>query len=223
MPLALSTISPSKKLEPSAETARRNLSEPKRPSSALVDEPGLQGQPEIVAGGLLVHGVEEIAGPALGHGLRGPERGVELRRERIARRPPWCRCRAATGSAAPTAAARSRPTRRRPAARPRPRPRPASRAAAPAASRRRRPSRRRCRPSRPRRRWRRRRRCSDRRRPGFPAARSGRGRARRAAPARRAAAAPRCAVTCFCAWLASRYGSRRWVLVSGMGASELRG
>ena len=85
MPLALSTISPSKKLDPSAETASRNLSEPKRPSSALVDEPGLQGQPEIVAGGLLVHGVEEIAGPALGHGLRGPERRVELGRERVAR------------------------------------------------------------------------------------------------------------------------------------------
>jgi len=39
MPLALSTMSPSKKLAPSAETARRSLSEPKSPSSAFVTNP----------------------------------------------------------------------------------------------------------------------------------------------------------------------------------------
>ena len=39
MPLALSTLSPSKKVLPSAETARRNLSEPNSPTSALVTKP----------------------------------------------------------------------------------------------------------------------------------------------------------------------------------------
>jgi hypothetical protein len=39
MPFVLSTISPSKKLEPSADTVNRNLSKPNRPSSALVTKP----------------------------------------------------------------------------------------------------------------------------------------------------------------------------------------
>ena len=49
----------------------------------LGDEVGLECQPEIVARRLLVHRVEEIAGAALGHGPRGPERGVQLGRERV--------------------------------------------------------------------------------------------------------------------------------------------
>lgn len=39
MPLALSTLSPSKKVLPSAETASRKRSEPKRPTSARVEKP----------------------------------------------------------------------------------------------------------------------------------------------------------------------------------------
>ena len=46
---------------------------------------GLQREAEIVTRGLLVHRVEQIPGAALGHGLRGPERGVELGRERVRR------------------------------------------------------------------------------------------------------------------------------------------
>jgi len=51
----------------------------------LGDEAGLQRQPEIVSGRLLVHGVEQIAVAALGDGLRRPERGVQLGRERVRR------------------------------------------------------------------------------------------------------------------------------------------
>jgi len=40
-------------------------------------------QAEIVASGLLVHGVEQIAGPAFGHGLCGPERRVQFGGERV--------------------------------------------------------------------------------------------------------------------------------------------
>jgi hypothetical protein len=83
MPVALSTLSPSKKVLPSAETARRNLSEPKSPTSALVTKPVCSVRPEIVADRLLVHGVEQIARAALRHGLRRPERGVQLGRERV--------------------------------------------------------------------------------------------------------------------------------------------
>ena len=53
------------------------------PNQRLGHEAGLQGQPEIVARGLLVHGVEEIARAALGHGLCRPERSVQLGRERV--------------------------------------------------------------------------------------------------------------------------------------------
>ena len=83
MPVALSTLSPSKKVLPSAETASRNLSDPNSPTSAFVTKSGLQRQTEIVARSLLIHGVEQIAGAALGHGFRGPERGVQLGRERV--------------------------------------------------------------------------------------------------------------------------------------------
>ena len=81
--MALSTLSPSKKVLPSAETARRKRSEPKSPTSALVTKARLERQPEVVARRLLVHRVEQIARAALGHGLRCPERGVQLGRERI--------------------------------------------------------------------------------------------------------------------------------------------
>ena len=50
---------------------------------SLGHEAGLERQPQIIARGLLVHLEEEIAGPALGHRLRRPERGVQLRGERV--------------------------------------------------------------------------------------------------------------------------------------------
>ncbi len=83
MPVALSTLSPSKKVLPSAETASAEAVRAEEPHQRLGHEAGLQRQPEIVACGLLVHGVEQIAGAALGHGLRRPERGVQLGRERV--------------------------------------------------------------------------------------------------------------------------------------------
>ena len=58
---------------------------PEQPEQRLGHEAGLQGQAEIVARPLLVHGVEEIARPSLGHGPGGPERGIQLGRERVRR------------------------------------------------------------------------------------------------------------------------------------------
>jgi hypothetical protein len=45
MPVALSTMYPSKKALPSAETARRNLSDPKSPTSAFVTNPACNASP----------------------------------------------------------------------------------------------------------------------------------------------------------------------------------
>ncbi len=42
---------------------------PKEPDQRLRHEIGLEREPEIVARRFLVHGVEQIAGPAFGHGL----------------------------------------------------------------------------------------------------------------------------------------------------------
>ncbi|SEN76849.1 hypothetical protein SAMN04489859_101613 [Paracoccus alcaliphilus] len=51
----------------------------------LGDIGGLEGEPEVAARGFLVHCIEQIAGPALGDGLRGPERRIELGGERVGR------------------------------------------------------------------------------------------------------------------------------------------
>ena len=55
----------------------------KQAQKRLGDKAGLQRQPEIIACGLFVHGVEQIASAALGHGFCGPEGGVQLGRERV--------------------------------------------------------------------------------------------------------------------------------------------
>ena len=143
--------------------------------------------------------------PRAGSGRRRAPAGRPRRRRRPAGRRRSRRCRPRRGSS------------------PRRRPRPASPGAAPAASRRRRPSRRRSGPSRPRRRWRRMRRCSGRRRPGEA---GGAVRCRSRTASCTSPSSSRSAsltVTCFCACAASRYGSRRWVLVSGMGAFRTAG
>lgn len=49
---------------------------PEQPQQRLCHEAALQGQTASVARSLLVHRVEQIAVPAFGHGLRGPECGV---------------------------------------------------------------------------------------------------------------------------------------------------
>lgn len=54
---------------------------PEQPHQRLGHEACLERQPEIVARGLLVHGAEQIARPALGHGPSRPERGIQLGRE----------------------------------------------------------------------------------------------------------------------------------------------
>ena len=58
---------------------------PEEPDQRLGDKVGLECQTEIVARSFLVHGVEQVASAALGHGLRRPERGVQLGRERVRR------------------------------------------------------------------------------------------------------------------------------------------
>jgi len=73
-------------VEEGAAVGRNSEAEPfgaKQPDERLCHETALQSQAEIVARGLLVHGVKEIAGSAFGHGLGGPERRVELGRKRI--------------------------------------------------------------------------------------------------------------------------------------------
>jgi hypothetical protein len=125
---------------------------------------------------------------------RGPERGVQLGRERVRRVSARCRARAARGSAAmPLGVVPTQPPRRRPAAAPsssthaRQPVRGGSRSHAPSvqsATFRSQPAQSPVAP------------LSDdvsgRHRRGCRVARSGPGRARRAAPARRASAAPRC-------------------------------
>ena len=68
---------------------------PEQSHQRLCHEAGLQRQTEIVVRSLLIHGVEQIAGAALGDGFRRPERGVQLGRERVGGDRRWCRAPAA--------------------------------------------------------------------------------------------------------------------------------
>lgn len=71
MPVALSTLSPSKAAPLSAETARRKTGA-EEPHQRLGRETGLQRQPEIVARRLFVHGRRTDVAAALGDALGGP-------------------------------------------------------------------------------------------------------------------------------------------------------